>query len=339
MSRLQETTRIARILDIVWHINAAPRHWTRRKLAEKFEVSERSITSDLELIKHRLRFELGNERGQGYYFTKVPQLPSVSYSVAEALALILAARAARQFAGVPQRDLSLAITRLTSVIPGELRQMVEQFAHDPLGETDVHREEVLSRCSQAISNRQSLDIVYAAASADGQESRRRIDPYAVFPYVRSWHVVGYCHLRDDVRVFKVDRIRSVSSTGLGFVECPDFDLASFLTSGWGLMHGLAGPVEDVVLRFRPPAARWVSEERWHGSQQVTGLSDGRIEFRVTIQVTPEFQRWVFRYGSDVDVVEPASLRDWVAAEARAVLSGIAAGVSDDRRLAGGAACA
>jgi predicted DNA-binding transcriptional regulator YafY len=319
LARLPETTRIARVLDIVWRINAAPRYWTRKRLAEEFEVSERMITSDLEIIKHRLHFELANERGRGYYFTKVPQLPSVSYSVAEALALILAARAARQFAGVPQRDLSLAITRLSSVIPGELRAMVEQIASDETGESDPHREEILSRCSQAISAGNSLNLIYAAASANGAETERMVDPYAVFPYDRAWHVVGYCHLREDVRVFKVDRIRSASQTGRSFTRKPEFDLEAFLSTGWGLMRGLRLPIEEVILRFRPPASRWVAEERWHDSQQVVPLDDGRIEFRVTIQVTPEFQRWVFRYGRDVEVVAPASLRQWVADEAAVVL--------------------
>jgi predicted DNA-binding transcriptional regulator YafY len=320
LARLPETTRIARVLDVVWHINAAPRHWTRKRLAEKFEVSERSITSDLELIKHRLHFDLESERGKGYYFAKVPQLPSVSYSIAEALALILAARAARQFAGVPQRDLSLAITRLSSVIPGELRTMVEHIANDGHGEGDPHREEILSRCSQAISASSSLDLVYAAASANGDETQRRVDPYAVFPYDRSWHIVGYCHLREDVRVFKVDRIRTASQTGAGFSRRADFDLEAFLGTGWGLMRGLDLPVDEVVLRFRPPASRWVVEERWHESQQVTLLPDGQVEFRVTIQITPEFQRWVFRYGRDVEVTGPPSLRNWMAEEAQAVLS-------------------
>lgn len=319
MSRLPETTRIARVLDLVWHINAAPRHWTRKRLAERFEVSERSITSDLEIIKHRLHFDLQLERGKGYYFATVPQLPSVSYSINEALALILAARAARQFPGVPQQDLSLAITRLSSIIPTELRAMVDLVANDGLGESDPHREEMLSRCMQAIAAGRSIELVYAAASANSQETRRTIDPYAVFAYDRSWQVVGYCHLRDDVRVFKVDRIRTASATGASFRRATDFDLETFLGAGWGLMRGLDLPVEEVILHFRPPASQWVIEERWHDSQQVSVLDDGRVEFRVTIQVTPEFQRWVFRYGRDVLVVAPTSLRDWMAAEAQAIL--------------------
>ncbi len=67
MTKAPETTRVARILDIIWRIDNAPRRWTRKRLAEVFEVSERSITSDLDIIRHGLRFDLQNDRGRGYY--------------------------------------------------------------------------------------------------------------------------------------------------------------------------------------------------------------------------------------------------------------------------------
>jgi predicted DNA-binding transcriptional regulator YafY len=321
MSKLPETTRIARILDIVWRISNAPRYWTRKRLADEFEVSERSISSDLGIIKHRLKFQLCSARGLGYYFPTIPRLPSVSYSVPEALALILAAHASRRMAGVPYHDLATAITRLSSVIPDELRLMVERLVSEGPGEIDEHREHVLGECTRAISSGRSLDMEHESASGDGELTHRRVDPYEVISYGRSWYLIGYCHLREDVRLFKIDRVRSIVLSDVRFERRPDFDLTAYLSPSWGLMRGVEGPVEEVVLRFRPPASRWVAEERWHGTQQVAWLSDGAMEFRVTIQITPEFRRWVFHYGRDVDVIAPASLRAWVADEAAAVLRG------------------
>jgi predicted DNA-binding transcriptional regulator YafY len=244
----------------------------------------------------------------------------VSYSIPEALALILAAQVGRQFAGIPQHDLSSAVARLSSVIPDELRSMVTRVASGAQTEHDSHREWTLAECSRAIAAQQSVDIVYAAASRAGEETSRRVDPYAVFPYVRSWHVVGYCHLREDVRIFKVDRIKSVRQTEHSYSPRDDFDLAAFLSSGWGIIRGLDVTVDDVVLVFKPPSSRWVAEERWHSTQRVERRSDGSIVFRVRIQVTPEFQRWVFRYGRDVEVVAPEHLRKWVIDEAQAVIT-------------------
>jgi predicted DNA-binding transcriptional regulator YafY len=317
--RLQETRRIARILEIIWRISAAPRYWTRKRLAESFEVSERSITSDFQIIRNRFKWELEREHGGRYYFVSAPKLPAVSYSAPEALALILAAWSGRQFGGIPQQDLSGAIARLTSVFPSELRKMVERFTSETVPVPDEPRATMLTTLSHAVATSHPVEIAYTAASRGGEETCRRVDPYAVFPYDRSWLVVGYCHLRDDVRMFKIDRIRAATELNGTFTPIDGFDLPAFLAAGWGIMRGVDTPIELVELRFRPPAARWVAEERWHDSQQIHWNDDGTMTFTVKIQVTPEFERWVFQHGRDVDVVAPAHLRQWIANEARAVL--------------------
>lgn len=148
------------------------------------------------------------------------------------------------------------------------------------------------------------------------------------PYGKSWHLVGHCHLRDAVRLFKVDRIRDLRPREERFPAPADFDLAEFLGRGWGLMRGVAGSVEEVALRFRPLAAQFVTEERWHASQRAEWAPDGTATFRVTVVITPELRRWVYGYGSDVEVLAPAHRREWVVAEARKVAAdGAAAGAT------------
>lgn len=320
MARLPETTRIARILEMVWLISREPRRWTRAALAERFEISERMVTDDIQLIRHGLVFDLQAAYGQGYYFTSLPSLPAVSYSLPEALALILAAQSARQLSGISQSDLAAAIARLNAVIPDELREMVERLgAGAPPVPEDDRRQYLLATVSQAISTRHQLHIGYAAASRNGAATERTIDPYAIVPYLRSWHMIGYCHLREDMRVFKLDRISEIETLRSSFEPDSDFDLAAFLGEGWGLIRGLDAPIEQVELIFDQPAARWVAEEHWHASQQLEWLPGDRLRFQVKIQITPEFQRWVFRYGRQVEIISPVHLRDWMRAEARAVI--------------------
>jgi predicted DNA-binding transcriptional regulator YafY len=86
--------------------------WTRMALANDFEVSERQITKDLDVIRHGLKLDLKYERGGGYYFEKMPSLPALSYSLSEALAIYLAAETGRRMVGIPQEDLSAALGRL-----------------------------------------------------------------------------------------------------------------------------------------------------------------------------------------------------------------------------------
>jgi hypothetical protein len=101
--RYPELQRASRILEVVSRISARPRMWTRGGLANNFEVSERQITKDLDVIRHGLKLDLRYERGGGYYFETIPSLPAVSYSLSEALAIYLAAEAGRRMTGTPGR--------------------------------------------------------------------------------------------------------------------------------------------------------------------------------------------------------------------------------------------
>lgn len=320
MARLQETRRIARLLEIISYIQQAPRQWTRQRLAEEFEVSPRSITSDLQVIRNGLGWELCVESGSGYYFSKkVPRLPSVSYSVSEALALLLAVQAGSSYGGVQQVELSAAVKRLTSVFPEDLRRIVEHLQENPPSQTDGRRTTILTQVLSAISKSQRLHLVYQVASRGGDMTERDVDPYGIIPYERTWHLIGYCHLRQAVRVFKVDRIRSIEILPQRFTAPNDFDTERFLASGWGLMRGLDLPVDDVILRVYPPAADWVAEGEWFEGERTEREEDGSVVYRASIQVTPEFQRWVLRYGQMVEVVAPDHLREWIAGEARAIV--------------------
>lgn len=320
MGREQETRRVARLLEIIWLVRSAPRTWSRQRLAERFDVTIRSINNDIQVIRHRLKWDIRADRGSGYYFHgPVPQLPSVSYSVSEALALILAAQAGLNYGGVPQEELAAAVQRLTSVFPEDLRRIVERFSVAPTSPTDGRRASILAEVALALSRSQRLALTYAVASRGGEETDRVVDPLAIIPYDRSWHIVGYCHLRENVRVFKIDRVRKIEILPQRFSAPPGFDLASFLAAGWGIMRGLDAPIDDVVLRFHPPAASWVAEGDWHDGEEIVPQTDGSVVYRASIQVTPEFQRWVLRYGRMVDIISPDHLRDWITDEARAIL--------------------
>jgi predicted DNA-binding transcriptional regulator YafY len=321
--RLPETTRVARVLDIIWRISARPRYWTRARLAEQFEVSQRTIQADLDIVRNRLMFGLKTERGKGYYFESLPQLPAVNYSVPEAMALILAAEAGRHLDGISEQDLASAIARLESVFPGELGRMVRKRAERESATELTHRQRMVQTCMSASISRQRLHIEYTTASRGGVETRRDVDPYAVIPYQRAWHMVGYCHTRHEPRVFKIDRIQSAAPTGASFTTPRDFDITAFLSEGWGLIRGLDGPVERVELRFSPTAARWIVDEQWHPAQQLRPEANGELTFVIEVQITPELQRWVFGFGREVNVVAPHSLNEWVKEEARAIIQRVA----------------
>lgn len=315
-----EYLRTTRIIQIIQMITGNPGRHTRRSLASEFEISERQITKDLNLIRNGLLFELDRKPGGGYFFRRIPKLPAVSYTLPEALAIFLAARAGRSLAGIPQAELAKALAALTAIMPSEMQPLLERNNRSgPAPARNEHREQILEILSRAIAARCSVDLIYHAASRGGEATTRRVDPYEIMPYGHSWHLIGWCHLRRAVRIFKVDRIERAMLTQASFTFDPNFDLAEFLSQGWGLMRGTSQAAEEVVLLFSATAGRWVAEEQWHPSQVCEWLDDGRLRFRVSIPVTDEFSRWVLRYGNDCEVAQPAHLRGWIADQARALL--------------------
>jgi predicted DNA-binding transcriptional regulator YafY len=312
VGRIDETRRVSRLLDIAWRIAAAPRHWTRRRLAALYEVSERQITSDLTLMRHGLHWQVRTCHA-GYYFDPPPSVPGIQFTLPEALALLLAVRASMALPGVGSAELTAAITRLASLVPPPLQLLVALPDSPP-----SPREHTLRTLQLALGQRRRVHLTYQTASRGGEVTERDFDPYAIFPYGRSWHVIGHCLLRNAIRDFKADRIVAVAPRAAFYEIPPDFNVADFLDAGWGLMRDTGEPAEEVVLRFSPLAGRWVREERWHMTQEIADEADGRVRFRVHVPVTPELRRWVFHYGREVEVLAPQSLREWIRDEAECV---------------------
>ncbi len=324
-ANLEETKRVARLLDIIARISTRPRTWTRRALAQAFEVSERRIQDDLSILVHRLGLPLAHSP-TGYYLTQSQSLPSVNFSFGEAVALLLAASVGGSTGGVDPADLAAALRRLSGAFPRELQPLLCDLDNrkDASG-TSPGRQRILELLQEAIATNTSLQMHYITASRDGTPTERIIDPYALIPYVRSFHLVAYCHNRNEVRVFKVGRIQHLQPTGQRFQKPVDFDISQYLGQSWGLMRGVARSPEPVRILFSPRAGRWVSEERWHPGQQTEWQDDGTLLFSLQVAITPEFVRWVLYYGSDARVLEPSWLADEVRQEAVKVANAYSTG--------------
>lgn len=317
---IEETKRVARLLDIIVRISSRPKMWTRRALAQAFEISERRIQQDLEILVHRLHLPLGHCRS-GYYLTEHRPLAAVSFAFGEAVALLLAANVGRSMVGVSSAELAAALARLQEAFPAEFRRLLHALdSGDGVAESGGRRQGLLETLQEAIATRRVVRMRYATASRGDAESEREVDPYALVPYVRSFHLVGFCHRREEVRIFKVDRIQELRVTDRSFDVPADFDLQRYLGESWGLLRGVAGAPELVEIRFGPRAGRWVSEERWHPGQQAEWQPDGSLLFSLRLAVTPAFLRWLLYYGADAEVLRPPWLAEAICREVRAVLA-------------------
>ncbi len=205
MSRPLVGPRLQRVLALVPWILAHP-GVTLTELATRFEVSERELERDLELLPmcglppytaDRLIdvavIDGGVEIRLAEYFERPLRL-----TPAEGLALLAAGRA---LLAVPGSDaagpLATALAKLDDALgaPGGLA-------------VDVGASDQLERLQDASASDERVEIDYYSFARD-EMTTRIIDPWRVFHAFGTWYVAGWCHRVDGERLFRVDRVRAV----------------------------------------------------------------------------------------------------------------------------------
>ena len=217
--------RTDRLYAIVEQLRAvAPQPRTARQLAEHFEVSTRTIERDIDaLLQAGLPIYATAGRRGGYAIDKAHTLPPVNFTAAEATALALAI--ARPGASPFADALHSALHKVLAAMPATGAQAARSLsARVHLFEHDNDRRPVTARTvEQAVLDRRVVEIGYEDRM--GVVTTRQVEPVAVVGSGEAWYLVGFCRLRQDQRVFRLDRIRQarVTDERAPADRTPDFD--------------------------------------------------------------------------------------------------------------------
>jgi predicted DNA-binding transcriptional regulator YafY len=165
-------------------------------------------------------------RGGGYSLRRGFRLPPLMFTVNEITAVMLGLMLMREVGPGSNFAIESAASKIERVLPEELAQCADALREavnlDAVGSGryTVASEQIVA-FSQAVYSRTCLDIGYEASS--GQVTERRIAPYGLVLHARAWYVPAYCFLREDLRVFRLDRVCAVSRTDQPFERPEPFD--------------------------------------------------------------------------------------------------------------------
>jgi predicted DNA-binding transcriptional regulator YafY len=175
---------------------------------------------------------------------------------------------------------------------------------------------VFTAVAAALAERHRLEIDYLALST-GRRDRREVSPQRLVRYRDNWYLDAWCHLRDGLRSFALDRILTATVLDRTASDVDEDRLDVELGTTYGIF---AGPVTaEAVLRFDPEGARRIAGERWHPEQLATPLPGGGLELRIPYGNPTELVMDIARHGAAVKVVAPPALRAAVAAHLRSAL--------------------
>ena len=302
--------RTDRLLAIVLELQARK---TQRAedLAETFEVSKRTIYRDV-LALCEAGVPVISMPGQGYSLVEGYFLPPLTFTTDEAIMLLLGSDFAAQNFDAHYRAAAHAASHKIEVVLSEaLRTEVEYLQHSIrfIAPSGPGAPEMLQQLRRAILQHRTIRFVYHARfSADRQTSSqtRQADPYALVHINGTWMLVGYCHLRRDIRSFRLDRMDRLSLLETRFTRPANFKLER------------KQDTEDrrVTIRalFDQETMRWVRENPSFFRVSEEEREDGLL---VTLKARHEDEvfQWLLGWGAHVRVLEPESLRKRLAHEA------------------------
>jgi predicted DNA-binding transcriptional regulator YafY len=284
---------------------------TADSLASELEVSERTIRNDLNFLRDRYSAPLECTRQRGYHYTDLDwRLPTITLSKGELFALTIGARMLEAYSGSAYAaDLRSAINRLSERLPEQTWVDLQQLSEERIlfrggAEIDLNPE-VWHALEEACQTLKTVQMTYYTASR-GAVSERKLNPYVLHIYRgTNPYVIGYCHKREEIRWFRVDRIKHLEVLPETFVADPTFDARDHLEMIF--QHEAGGVPLPIAIWFDAPTAPYVRERRWHPSQELQEHSDGSLTLCMVVRGLNDLKRWVLGYGKGAIVREPPEL--------------------------------
>ena len=204
-------------------------HVSGTELAERLDVDPRSVRRYVTMLQDLgIPVEAVRGRYGAYRLRPGFKLPPLMFSEEEAVALTVGLLLMHNN-GVTVAPLAIqgALAKVQRVLPVALQervhilQQVLEFAEAPLTANPPTDASSIVRLSSAAYDRVQLRLTYA--SQRDEMTERVVDPYGVVQWAGRWYVVGYCHTRAALRVFRVDRIGSIEVLTDTFVRPDGFD--------------------------------------------------------------------------------------------------------------------
>jgi predicted DNA-binding transcriptional regulator YafY len=222
--------RIDRLFGITTLLQAQ-KYVSADRIAEQFDISVRTVYRDIKALGEQ-GIPVSFEVGRGYFLVQGYFLPPVAFTAEEANALLLLETLGATLADQSiQAHVAAALQKVKAVLRGPDQDRLAQLAsriklHVP--EYSEGNTTYLATIQSAIANRHLLEVDYRDKS--GGSTRRQVAPIGLVFYNFTWHLIGWCQLRQAYRDFRVSRLQHLAATTRPFTSQPLLTLADYIAT-------------------------------------------------------------------------------------------------------------
>ncbi|MCS4239871.1 putative DNA-binding transcriptional regulator YafY [Myroides gitamensis] len=206
----KDTKRLTRLTSILIQLQSK-RLLTANELAEKFEISKRTIYRDIRTLE-QAGVPVLTEEGKGYTLMEGYRIPPVMFTENEANALITAEQLVRKNKDASLvKDYTDAIHKIKAVLRNNTKDKANLLSERILSAQNLENSRTsnnLSILQLALTNFNLVQIQYYSPY-NNETTQRTIEPFAIYTTQENWLLIAFCRLRKDYRSFRLDRIKSL----------------------------------------------------------------------------------------------------------------------------------
>ncbi|MBN1814812.1 MAG: YafY family transcriptional regulator [Anaerolineae bacterium] len=307
-----------RLLSLIMMLQSRS-SWKASELANELKVSERTVHRYMGMLEE-MGIPLYSERGRygGFSLVRGYKLPPLVFTAEEATVLYMGANLVRNVWGQTYDDAATAVTaKLNNVLPDDLRaevaQLQQRLAVGRLAARDYRPwESTIHTLRQCIIERRCVRLSYWGIIRQ-EETGRVVEPYGLAFQWGQWYLAGFCHLRQDMRTFRIDRIQQIEPLTEKFTVPSDFDAREYLQRAMQY----ESPYR-IVVHLDACVAQSVRE--WDSNWlEISDHDDGSIFVQFGTTDLNWATGWVLSYGAAAKALEPPELVEQVRKAAEGTL--------------------
>ncbi|WP_277814278.1 YafY family protein [Bacillus sp. LL01] len=283
---------------------------TAKQIAEKLEMNIRTVYRYIDTLTTS-GVPIISDTGHNGGYTLLNQFyeSPLFFDQEEQTSLLHAATFADGAGYYGGEALTRAISKLSNYTNQEQeKKIAKQFTSmEVINRLNSHTSQsTLQALEQAILDGYSVDIQYK--SGREQHSKRKIDPYRIIHWNLNWYVAGFCHFRNDIRSFRVDRIETLVPTENQFKQPEDFSTsADFLNN---LLPSIDKKETAVLVLTGSMSALKDICQHWFLENYLQQRTDNQATFLLDKQVLHTYvPSLLIPFGTSIKVMEPQSLKE------------------------------
>lgn len=302
------TKRFNRIIAIYFQLQAKPLV-KAQDLADQFEVSKRTIYRDIKSLE-QAGIPIYGEAGSGYALVDGYKLSPSRLTQEEIMTLAAAEKLMKKFSDPDlSKHFASAINKVKAYLRSNEKDHISQLEENMMMSVMEHRfnenvPSALSRLFEGIAQYKIIKMDYQSSSST-EFTQREIEPVGVFHQANYWYFIAYCHLREDYRQFRIDRIQEIKRTDRPFTRTHK-KLSYYMKK------------DDVLTKTRirlsvsREFAKYLHWERpYYGfvSEEING--DQLVMTFESTNPPKEFARWFIMFADQATILEPITLKELV----------------------------